>query len=108
MDHAVILQYMQVLGFPVCASISLGWALWKIGGQLLMKFFDHVDSIGPKLDRVAVSNEAIVEHLQKLPANLVDLVADRVLAKLRDDPGVGCRMTEEQYNHVRRAMGDHR
>lgn len=95
MDHAVILQYVQALGFPVCSSIALGWALWKIGGQLLLKFFQHVDAIAPKLDRIAESNDGIKEQISKWPSDLVSKVSDSVIEKLKSEAAMrGCPLTE--------------
>ena len=82
MDHSVILQYIQALGFPICVSIALFYALWKIGGRLVEAFFDHVQQIGPKLDRIADATEATRDKLGKWPSDLVDAVSDSVHEKM--------------------------
>lgn len=34
---------IQAVGFPICTAIAMGWALWKIGSQLLASHFTLVD-----------------------------------------------------------------
>lgn len=95
MDHDVALKYISALGFPICSSIALGWALWKVGGQLLRKFFEHVDAIGPKLDRIGDSNDEIKQHTAKWPSDLVTKVSDSVFERIRKEFGThGCNLDE--------------
>jgi len=100
-DHSIILQYIQALGFPICSSIALGWALWKIGGALLAKFFQHVDAIVPKIDRIAESNEEISNHVSKWPSDLVNKISDQVVERMRRELAErGCNLSAAEVKAV--------
>lgn len=117
MDHSVILQYVQALGFPICSSMALGWALWKIGGKLLEKFFQHVDAIAPKLERIAESNdqikvnsEQIKEHTAKWPSDLVNKLSESVQAKIEEALEIklrdlGCALNDSEKRTLLEALG---
>jgi len=45
MNHDIVLSYINALGFPVCVSIAMGFALWKLGSRLADAHFDLVISL---------------------------------------------------------------
>lgn len=104
MEHTVILQYIQTLGFPICVSISLALALYKIGGRLLESFFQHLAEINPKLDSIAASSEAIRKSNEKIenrvsnwPSDPVKTITDSVKEKvLADLAKAGCKLTDQE------------
>ena len=65
-DHTVMIQYIQTLGFPVCASIAMGWALWKIGSRLLEAHFNFLNTIKEQGERQ-------IKILEAWPANPRDI-----------------------------------
>lgn len=103
-DHEIILQYVQTLGFPICVSVALAWALWKIGGKLLESFFVHLAEINPKLDSIATSNEAIRKSNEKIenrvsnwPSDPVKTISDSVKEKiLQDLAKAGCKLSDKE------------
>ena len=50
-EHGVIIQYIQTIGFPICASIAMAWALWKVGSRLLAAHFDFINAIKDQGER---------------------------------------------------------
>lgn len=105
MDHTVILQYIQTLGFPICVSISLAWALYKIGGKLLESFFRHIDEINPKLDRIVEAVESTNNHVSKWPSDLVKTVSDSVKEEIAKQlERSGCKLTQSEINALFKTM----
>jgi hypothetical protein len=75
MDNQVILQYAQVLGYPVCVSVALGWALWTIGIRLLDSHFALIEVVRTQ------GNQAVDELREQ----------SRILRKWPSDPVKICK-----------------
>ena len=70
MDHELVLRYVSTLGFPICMSAALGYALWKIGSKLLDS---HLATIAAVTLEAATNAKAIIEiqhQMGKVSASL--------------------------------------
>ena len=104
-DHGVILQYIQALGFPICVSIALAWALYQVGGRLLDSFFTHLNSINPKLDRIAEAAESTNKHVSNWPSDLVKTVSDSVKEQIEKQlEKAGCKLSQHELNALYKSM----
>lgn len=70
-DHELILRYISTLGFPICVAIAFGWALWKIGNELLATHKQFVADIKAN----AVQNTVLVGEIKQQGQQIVTELA---------------------------------
>lgn len=103
----IVLRWVQALGFPICVSGVLLYALLKLGNRLLDVFLEHIKEIVPmignkfdevisKLGGIEASNAKIADRVDELPSEKYPCKAAtledfrQVVADLLQERGIVC------------------
>jgi hypothetical protein len=73
-DHQLVLQYLQALGFPICASLALGWALWRIGNRLMESHLTFMEVVRKQGDKAIDELSKQSAILSKWPSDPVKTI----------------------------------
>ncbi len=96
MDHSVFLQYAQTLGFPICTSVALAWALYKVGTMIFL-YLNTLVTRGTEahfdlINTTKQHGENILKELNVLSEEAK--IQSELLSKWTSDPKkvMGCKM----------------